>query len=1227
MRELLGGAFLELAIERIESKEALERQLTAGVADLVMACEKGNAIGAWEVLEIVRTKAPRVPVIVISREPTEEAALRAVEQGAADYIQLDRKWMVVVAVRRALREFEQHRARREAEDRLRNHINLLQLQQVVATAANEALSPQDAAQSVLDITRAYGNFVLGHMYYAAEEDPAQVRPSGIWTGYEERQHAVFRHQTESYDFSRTKGIATMVMMKGELAWVPDIAAEPRFVRAGTAADAGLRSVVMAPVAAGAETLGVLELFSAEKRPRDEHLALVVEYVATQLGRVFERDRAERRLETRAREQMALAELSRKVVDVVNLDEYLETAVQRVEEVLPGCRCAVLDAIQDCTGLRVRIRSDEPAGAARDQLIPAATPDDIGHAILHSDLLKLDMETAKEWKVPNFLRREVGSAITASIRMRNGLFGALVAYGERGARHREFSRSESTFLRGVANLLATAAEHTAAFHQLQLLGSAVTQSNDAIIITDAMLERPGPRILFVNPAFTQMTGYGIEEVLGFSPRILQGEKTDVDFMRRMHQRLSEGKPAHGETVNYRKNGTDYWVEIHVSPLRDSSGEVTHFVGIQRDITERKIAEDRLRESEAVLEAAQRLAHLGSWVLEFRQGDPDLGRLVWSEEVFRIFGHTPGALEVTNTAFFRAVHPEDREMVSEALNKAVRERAEYEIDHRILRPDGTQRIVHEQATTQYDDAGQPVKVLGTVQDITERKRAEEEVRHWKERYEMLIKASGQIIFDWDYVTGEVTFGGDTERVTGYPPESLGKSMEDWAAMVHPEDRAHFEHELDRQGVSKDTIEIEYRLRRKDGETITVHGIGYPMLDESGEIRRILGSVKDISAQRALEVQLRQSQKMEAFGKLAGGVAHDFNNLLTVITGYNDVVMSELDANDPKREYIREIAEAANRAGKLTSQLLAFSRQQKLQPRVVNLNEVLRDISKMLGRLIGEDITMRQEATPDLGNVKADVGQMEQVLMNLAVNARDAMPGGGTLTMAARNATIPGENAPADLPAGKYVMLEVTDTGMGMSSEVQSRIFEPFFTTKAPGQGTGLGLATCYGIVKQSGGEIVVKSKAGAGTTFQIYLPRVYEALKSYEIPLGPEKLPTGHQTILIVEDELPVRAIVRSMLQRLKYTVLEAANGAEAIRILLTPEGKRVELMITDLVMPEMGGKELVQRTRASLPEMRVVFISGYPIAANEELAPGARLLRKPFSPKELAEAVKETLMGA
>ncbi|MGA3170489.1 MAG: PAS domain-containing protein [Chthoniobacteraceae bacterium] len=853
LRDILVPALHDPVIESVHDRQSLEASLNADAPDLLLTCEEDIGLDWVQVIETASKLAPRTPVIVFTRAPSEQGALRAIDRGAADYIHID-GWQVTVAAQRALREFDQRRRRKEAEDRLRNHINLLQLQQVVATAANEALSPQDVGQSVLDIARAYGHFTLAHLFYVSDEDPLHLRASGIWSGYDGHRHVDFRTRTESTDFSANNGLVSSVLKAGQLEWVPDISAEPRFLRAQQALNAGLRSAVIAPVAAGSEILGVIEFFGPSPAPRDEHLALVFEYVATQLGRVFERDRAECRLESRAREQMVLAELSRKAVDVVSLDEFLAATVRRVEDMLPGCRGMILESTPGSGALRLRAHTDATGAHEWDHLIPSASQDDFGYAMLHGDLLKIDLSASQSMKLPDFLRSQLGSAISASIRLRNELFGALVAWCPR---RREFSRNEAAFLRGVANVVATAVEHSTAFHQLQLLGSAVTQSQDSIMITDAQLDPPGPRILFTNPAFTQITGYRLEEVRGLTPRILQGQNTDPIFLQRIRARLGEGKSVHGEMVNYRKNGTEYWVEIQVSPLRGASGDITHFVGIQRDTTERKIAEERLRESEAMLGAAQRLAHLGSWVLEFRVPELEKAHLMWSEESFRIFGYQPGGVEVTQETFFRSVHPDDLGKVKEAFTKALDGHAEYEIDHRVIRPDGTQRIVHEQATCLYDDAGKPVKVLGTVQDITERKEAEEGVRHWKERYELLTKASGHVIFDWDCIIGHLTYGGDTERMLGCPAENLGSSIEEWIALVHPEDQGHFERELDSQMSTGEVIELEYRLRRADNTYITVKDTGYPVRNERGVVTRILGSVVDISSQRELEVQLRRSQ----------------------------------------------------------------------------------------------------------------------------------------------------------------------------------------------------------------------------------------------------------------------------------------------------------------------------------------------------------------------------------
>ncbi len=386
-----------------------------------------------------------------------------------------------------------------------------------------------------------------------------------------------------------------------------------------------------------------------------------------------------------------------------------------------------------------------------------------------------------------------------------------------------------------------------------------------------------------------------------------------------------------------------------------------------------------------------------------------------------------------------------------------------------------------------------------------------------------------------------------------------------------------------------------------------------------------------QRRLEEQLLQAQKMEGIGRLAGGIAHDFNNLLTAILGYAELMESQLGDDEGLKSELREIRSAGERAAALTRQLLAFSRRQVMQPRTLDLNDVVSDVGKLLARLIGEDVTLVTRLEPALGSVEADPGQLEQVLMNLAVNARDAMPKGGTLTFETANAVLDADFAavhPGAVP-GAYVVLTVTDGGSGMTEEVRRHVFEPFFTTKEKGKGTGLGLATAYGIVKQSGGYITVDSEAGRGATFRIYLPRVEGTATTSERTKSPSLSPTGTETILLVEDEVGVRNLSASVLKTQGYVVLEAASGDTALEVARSQPGP-IQLVVTDVVMPGMSGRELWERLRILRPDARVLFMSGYTddvIAQHGVLEPGIAFLQKPFTPFGLAGKVREVLDAA
>jgi len=425
-----------------------------------------------------------------------------------------------------------------------------------------------------------------------------------------------------------------------------------------------------------------------------------------------------------------------------------------------------------------------------------------------------------------------------------------------------------------------------------------------------------------------------------------------------------------------------------------------------------------------------------------------------------------------------------------------------------------------------------------------------------------------------------------------------------------------------------DVEVEWKRKDGTPITVRCSGRSLDEDRDASPCFEVFAEDVTERRVLERQLRMAAKMEAIGRLSGGIAHDFNNLLGVIIGYSQILRRKLGEDSPLREHAEEVEKAGQRAVSLTRQLLAFSRQQILTPAVLNLNTLVSDMEKMLPRLIGEDIRVSVNLGPEIGSVKADAGQIEQVVMNLAVNARDAMPGGGKLVVETANVELDEAYArqhPGAKP-GRYVMLAVTDSGMGMSSETLAHIFEPFFTTKEIGKGTGLGLATVYGVVKQSGGYIWVISEIGEGASFQIFLPRVEENAAPNVARTAPAENLQGTETILLVEDADALRKLARSFLVDHGFQVIMASDGEEAVEVARNHNG-RIDLLLTDVVMPGMNGRLLADRLLSKWPGLKVVFISGYTdsfIAGHGVLEPGTHLLHKPFTEDALIRKIREVL---
>jgi two-component system cell cycle sensor histidine kinase/response regulator CckA len=537
---------------------------------------------------------------------------------------------------------------------------------------------------------------------------------------------------------------------------------------------------------------------------------------------------------------------------------------------------------------------------------------------------------------------------------------------------------------------------------------------------------------------------------------------------------------------------------------------------------------------------------------------------------------------------------------------------------VRADGSEFPL--EATVSKFEAGGRTFYTVVVRDVTERRRTEEHIR----QQAALLDKAGEAIHVRD-LAGRVSYWNrGAERLYGWAREGVaGRPAGDLLGVpgAEPDDAA-------RAMAASGEWRGELRRRTKDGREVIVESHWTLVRDDSGRPASTLVIDSDVTERKRLEAQYLHAQRMESIGRLAGGVAHDFNNLLTVINGYSEMAMGKLEAEQPVYALVREVHRAGERAAALTRRLLAFSRKQILQPVVLDVNGLVAEGEKLLRRLIGEDIDLATALQPGLGRVKADPGEVEQVLINMAVNARDAMPRGGQLTIETRDVDLDEEYARlhADARPGRYVLIAVSDTGVGMDAATKARVFEPFFTTKEVGKGTGLGLSTVYGIVRQSGGHIEVYSEPGRGTTFKVYLPRVKDTPSASAPQQTPS--PRGTETILLAEDEPAARSMMSLALRSLGYVVLEAGDGEVALRVCREYHGG-IDLLVTDVVMPNLGGRDLATQLHVLRPQTRVLYLSGYTddaVFRHGVLEPGTAFLPKPVTPSALARKVRETLDG-
>jgi len=739
-----------------------------------------------------------------------------------------------------------------------------------------------------------------------------------------------------------------------------------------------------------------------------------------------------------------------------------------------------------------------------------------------------------------------------------------------------------------------------------------------------------RLLAVNDRICEMIGFSREELIGKKARVLYPSDADFEYVgSEKYRQIAERGTGTVETRWECKDGRIIDVLLSSTPINplDLSGGVT-FTAL--DITERKRSEDALRWANLVVE--------NSPVVLFRWKAAEGWPVDMVSQNSIQFGYTPEELLSGAVRFASMVHPEDLDRVAREVQEySATGMDRFQQEYRIVTKDGAVRWVDDRTVAVRNIHGQIVFYQGIVIDITERQRAKEALRESERRLRLALKAGNQGFYDLNMQTGEAGVSPEYATMLGYDPAEFHETHAAWLERLHPDDRKPV------AAVYRDYItgkipeyQVEFRQRTQSGAWKWILSIGKIVeRDDRGEPLRMLGTHTDITKRKkaeeekdALRGQLQQAQKMESVGRLAGGVAHDFNNMLSAILGHAELAMMQYSPSEPLQDDLKAIKRAAQRSADLVRQLLAFARKQTVAPKVLDFNDTVSGMLKMLRQVIGEDIDLVWMPEAGLWPVKIDPSQLDQLLANLCVNARDAIAGVGKVTIETENiafdeaycAVHPG------FACGEYVKLAVSDDGCGMNKEVLDHLFEPFFTTKEVGKGTGLGLATVYGIVKQNEGFVSVYSEPDKGTTFKIYLPRfVGDAVEP--MAASPAETPMGRgETVLLVEDEAAILNVGRAMLQRLGYTVLTAGTPGEALRQ-AEAHAAEIRLLITDVVMPEMNGRDLTKLIRDIKPGLKCLFTSGYTanvIAHHGVLDKGVNFLQKPFSMKELASKVRQAL---
>jgi len=743
---------------------------------------------------------------------------------------------------------------------------------------------------------------------------------------------------------------------------------------------------------------------------------------------------------------------------------------------------------------------------------------------------------------------------------------------------------------------------------------------------ALVDASG-RLVRANRALGDMLRWDAADLAGKSfAEITHPDDISLDY--ELYLELLQGKRAHYQLEKryLRKDGSIAWGRLTASLVSGEQETGVFGIGLVEDITEIRAAREEQNRLVAALNDRVReltALHATARVLQ----DESLAPSILFAKVasllplaFEDAEHTAARIGYGNLSTTTPGYREGSPRLCARFRTLDDKEGSIEV------------ILHEDSRVP-DRAGERT-LLDSIAEMLrvtlDRRLSDQARRRSDERLNLALSATGLGLWEWDLSTDRMIWSEHMERLAGLEPGTFPGTLGAFTSLTHPDDRGIVQSMLTsavHDASRSQRCEAEFRFATLGKGERWVAVKGHVLRDESGRPARLIGVGLDITSRRTLEDQLHQAQKMEAIGRLAGGVAHDFNNLLTVIAGNCDLVLSKFSGDDESRELLGEVREAAERAGGLTRQLLAFSRKNVVQPTVLDLRRSLAELEAMLRRLIGENISLETRIAPDAGHVRADPSQLEQVLLNLVVNARDAMPNGGELTIRLDNVSfdeLEAAKTPGARP-GSYAVLSVEDTGHGMEPEVLARIFEPFFTTKPPDEGTGLGLSVAFGIVRQSDGHIAVESAPGRGSSFRVYLPRLDGGARAAAPPSPLRGLPRGNESVLVVEDEVMLRKIVRTVLLSQGYRVLDAAGGREALALLVA--SGPIELLVTDVVLPGMSGREVADAVRKLQPDAAVLFISGYAddaLIREGVLKAEVGFLQKPFSPTVLATKVREML---